>query len=69
MEEKHTPIIIKLILSTDLAVIQLKDSYLILHISQQGVRGVMGDLTVTIISLISSIKHVDQVQYLRRWSR
>jgi len=35
MEGEHTPTIIQLILSTDLAVIQLKDSHLILHISQQ----------------------------------
>ena len=35
MKEEHTPTIIQLILSTDLAVIQLKDSHLILHISQQ----------------------------------
>ena len=33
MEGEHTPTIIQLILSTDLAVIQLKDSHLILHIS------------------------------------
>jgi len=35
MEGEHTPTIIQLILSADLAVIQLKDSHLILHISQQ----------------------------------
>ena len=35
IEGEHTPIIIQLILSTDLAVIQLEDSHLILHISQQ----------------------------------
>ena len=35
LEGEHTPTIIQLILSTDLAVIQLKDSHLILHISQQ----------------------------------
>ena len=35
MEGEYTPTIIQLILSTDLAVIQLKDSHLILHISQQ----------------------------------
>jgi len=34
MEGEHTLTIIQLILSTDLAVIQLKDSHLILHISQ-----------------------------------
>ena len=32
MEGEHTPTIIQLILSTNLAVIQLKDSHLILHI-------------------------------------
>jgi len=32
MEGEHIPTIIQLILSTDLAVIQLKDSHLILHI-------------------------------------
>ena len=37
MEGDHTPTIIQLILSTDLAVIQLKDSHLILHISQHQV--------------------------------
>ena len=35
MEGEHTPTIIQLIILTDLAVIQLKDSHLILHISQQ----------------------------------
>ena len=35
MEGEYTPTIIQLILSTDLAVIQLKYSHLILHISQQ----------------------------------
>ena len=35
MEGEHTPTIIQLILSTDLAVIQLKNSHLILHISGQ----------------------------------
>ena len=35
MDEEHTPTIIQLILSADLAVIQLKDSHLILYISQQ----------------------------------
>ena len=35
MEGEHSPTIIQLILSTDLALIQLKDSHLILHISQQ----------------------------------
>ena len=33
MEGEHTPTIIQLILSTDLTVIQLKNSHLILHIS------------------------------------
>ena len=37
--EEHTLTIIQLILSTDLAVIQLKDSHLILHISQQHQEG------------------------------
>ena len=40
MEVEHTPTIIQLILSTDL-VIQLKDSHLILHISQQNDRLIM----------------------------
>ena len=35
MEGEHTLTFIQLILSTDLAIIQLKDSHLILHISQQ----------------------------------
>ena len=35
MEGEHAPTIIQLILSTDLAVIKLKDSQLILQISQQ----------------------------------
>jgi len=34
IEGEHTPIIIRLILSTDLAVIQLKDSHLIIYIFQ-----------------------------------
>ena len=35
MKGEHTPTIIRLILSTDLAVIQLKDSHLILRIPKQ----------------------------------
>jgi len=34
MEGEYAPTIIQLILSTDLVVIQLKDSHSILHISQ-----------------------------------
>ena len=39
MKGEHTPTIIQLILSTDLSVIQLKDSHLILHFSQQSLVG------------------------------
>ena len=42
MEGEHTSTIIQLILLTDLAVIQLKNSHLILHISQHDVKELTG---------------------------